>query len=84
LIFRSEFVVETELNLTWQERRALDEISRKTGKARGQLTQEAVSHFIAAFNKEDRLRLLQRARGIWSQRDDLPGLFRLRPELDHH
>jgi hypothetical protein len=75
-------MVEAELNLTEQERNALHEISRRTGKSEGQLIREAVDQLIARFQKDDRLVLMQKAKGIWKDRQDLSTLDDLRSEWD--
>ncbi|HMF56274.1 MAG TPA: ribbon-helix-helix protein, CopG family [Pyrinomonadaceae bacterium] len=71
---------ETEINLTEQERDALDEISRQTGKSQAELVREAIDHLIVEFKKEDRRPLMQKAMGIWKDRQDLSALEDLRRE----
>lgn len=72
----------TELNLTEQERSALQEISRLTGKTEDELIREAVGQLIVEFQHENRIALMQKAKGIWKERDDLPALGDLRREWD--
>jgi len=74
----------TELNLTEQEHFALQEISRLTGKTEDELIREAVGQLIAEFQYENqnRLTLMQKAKGIWKERDDLPAFGDLRREWD--
>jgi hypothetical protein len=74
--------METELNLTEQERTALQEISRRTGKSESQLIREAIDQLIARFQSNARPALMQGARGIWKDRQDLPTLEELRSEWD--
>jgi metal-responsive CopG/Arc/MetJ family transcriptional regulator len=71
---------ETDITLTTQERDALDEISQRTGKTHSELIHEAVEIFISEFQIEDRRALMQRAKGIWKDRQDLPALEDLRRE----
>lgn len=73
-------MLEAELNLTEQERNALQEISRRTGKAEGELIREAVDQLIAHFQNGDRLVPMQKAKGIWKDRQDLPTSKELRSE----
>jgi predicted DNA-binding protein len=75
-------MLDTEINLTEQERNALQEISRRTGKTEGELVREALDQFIAQFQSEDQRRLMQQAKGIWKDRQDLPSLQDLRNEWD--
>ena len=71
---------ESEINLTEQERDALDEIAQRTGRSQAELVREAIDHLIAEFQNEDRRPLMQKARGIWKDRQDLPALEDLRRE----
>ena len=75
-------MIGTELNLTEQERSALQEISRLTGKTEDDLIHEAVGQLIVEFQHENRVALMQKAKGIWKERDDLPALGDLRREWD--
>ncbi|HEY6186857.1 MAG TPA: ribbon-helix-helix protein, CopG family [Pyrinomonadaceae bacterium] len=75
-------MLESEINLTEKERDALDEISQRTGKSQSELVREAIDHLIAEFQTEDRRSLMQRARGIWKDRQDLPAFGELRREWD--
>lgn len=75
-------MVEKELNLTEQERSVLQEISRRTGKAESDLIHEAVGQLINGFQNENRLALMQQAKGIWKDRSDLPAFEDMRREWD--
>lgn len=82
-------MVETEINLTEQERYALQEISRRTGKTEGELIHEAIHTLIAQLQdefdgraKEGRHFFMQKAKGIWKDRQDLPSPEDLRREWD--
>lgn len=74
--------METEINLTEQELNALREISQRTGKSEGDLVREAVDLFIGQTQTKDRHVLMQKARGIWKDRQDLPAFRELRSEWD--
>jgi hypothetical protein len=73
-------MAETEIILTEHERNALQEISERTGKKESELIRDAVDQFIAQSKNEDRLALMQKARGIWRDREDLPSFDDLRRE----
>jgi hypothetical protein len=75
-------MLDTEINLTEQERNALQDISRRTGKTEGELVREALDQFIAQFQNEDQRKLMQQARGIWKDRQDLPSLQEIRNEWE--
>lgn len=75
-------MIETELDLTEQERAALQEIARRTGKTEADLIREAVSQLIGDFQLEGRQLLMRKAKGIWKDRTDLPALEDMRREWD--
>jgi len=68
--------------LTDQESQSLQAIALRTGKTQDELLRDAVNQLIASFQHEDRRALLQKARGIWKNRTDLPSLEALRSEWD--
>ncbi len=70
------------LHLTEQEQTALETMAQLTGKTEEEIVCEAVKQLLVQFQYEDRLRLLQQARGMWKNRTDLPVLADLRRELD--
>ena len=70
----------TEINLTEQERNALREISRRTGKTERELIREAIDQLITQFRRGDRCSRMRKARGICKDRQDLPALEDLRRE----
>lgn len=73
-------MVATEISLTEDERQALDQIARQTGRSPNELVREAVDRLIAGFQRQDRRALMQSAKGIWKDRDDVPDLAELRRE----
>jgi hypothetical protein len=70
------------IHLTDQESQSLQAISLRTGKTQDELLRDAVDQLIAKFQCEDRRTLLQKARGIWKDRTDLPSFESLRSEWD--
>jgi hypothetical protein len=75
-------MLKTEIDFTEQEINALQNISLQTGKSQEQLIREAVDHFIAEFQNKDRKSIMQRAKGMWKDRQDLPNPEDLRREWD--
>jgi len=75
-------MLETEINLTEQERGALREIAERTGKSQGELVREAVERLIREFQRDDDRSQMQQGRGIWKTRQDLPVTQDLRREWD--
>jgi hypothetical protein len=58
----------------------LQSMSHLTGKTESELLHEALN--LLKVKVESRRSLLQGARGIWQNRDDLPSLTTLRSEMD--
>ncbi len=75
-------MVRTQIYLTENERAALRNLARQTGKKQSELIRRAIDDFIVRFQPEDRQALLQQARGMWQGRDDLPDFRALRQEFD--
>ena len=71
-----------ELNLTEQEQTALAAMAQRTGKTPEEIVHEAVKQLIVQSECEDRLGLLQQARGMWKDRTDLLPIADLRREWD--
>jgi predicted transcriptional regulator len=75
-------MVRTQIYLTAEEREALRDIARRTGKKPSVLIRQAIDALIAEFQPEDRQARLRQARGLWGGRQDLPEWRSLRREFD--
>jgi len=76
-----------QITLTDSETDALQKLARLTGKTEDELLQEAVKELIekvgeAETKRQDWLRVLHQAKGIWKDREDLPDFRDLRAEAD--
>ncbi len=71
-----------QVTLTEAESETLRAIAQRTGKTQEQLLHEAVGSFLAQSKQQNRLALLQQAKGIWKDRRDLPELEELRAGFD--
>ncbi|BBD53916.1 unknown protein [Planktothrix agardhii NIES-204] len=71
---------ETKISLDEPLQNALAEISRETGKTESQLISEAVERLIKDYQRQNRYLLIQQAKGIWADREDIPDLQKLRQE----
>ena len=75
-------MIRTQIYLRQTEKSALEQLSRQTGKSQSALIREAIDNLISRHHPQDRLQLLQQARGMWQDRTDLPDFNRLRHEMD--
>ncbi|SKB14771.1 CopG domain protein DNA-binding domain protein [Planktothrix sp. PCC 11201] len=73
---------ETKISLDEPLQNALAEISRETGKTQSQLISEAVEQLIKDYQRQNRYLLIQQAKGVWADREDIdiPDLQHLRQE----
>jgi len=72
----------TQVYLTNEERNGLSAITKQTGKSQSQLIREAIDFFISQSQPANRKASLQKAKGLWAKRHDLPDFKKLRKELD--
>ena len=75
-------MVRTQIYLTEEEREGVAAISAQTGKTQSEVIRRAVDRLLEEYRGADRSSLLQQARGIWRDRDDLPDFGTLRREWD--
>jgi metal-responsive CopG/Arc/MetJ family transcriptional regulator len=73
-------MLETQINLTNQIENALNEISQRTGKPVNELIHEAIEIFVSENDLMNRRALMQKARGIWADREDFNNLENIRDE----
>lgn len=75
-------MVRTQIYLTEVEQEALRSLSQTTGRSQSELIREAIDAMLERQKPADRRAAMRRARGMWSDRTDLPELRELRDELD--
>ena len=75
-------MVTTSVSLTEQENAALADMAQQAGKSRDELLREAIEQYLSRHQSPQRKALMQQARGLWRDRDDLPSLETLRQEWD--
>ncbi len=73
-------MLETQIRLTEKIENALDEISQRTGKPVRELIYEAIEIFVSENQQTDRRALMQKARGIWADREDFKSIESIRKE----
>jgi hypothetical protein len=71
-------MVRTQIYLTEEERRGLDNVSRVTGKKQSELIREAVDRLLDLAEGSRRDEVLQEAAGLWRDRKDLPDFAAVR------
>jgi len=75
-------MLRTQIYLTELERKALQSMAAQTGRTQSELIREAIDQFIGLHQEGDRRKLLEKGRGLWKGRTDLPDFSALRRELD--
>ncbi len=75
-------MVRTQVYLTPEEQCALQALSRRTGRSQSELIREAIDAMLDGSGEPERRSQMQQARGLWSDRDDLPDFTALRGEMD--
>ena len=75
-------MVRTQLYLTEAERDELAALAKATGKKQSELIWEAVDRLVEQSTAKRRDAVLDRAAGMWKDRDDLPDFRALRAEWD--
>jgi hypothetical protein len=77
-----EEMIRTQIYLTAAEKAALSALSNQFGKKQSELIREAVDNLISRYSINMRQKILDRAAGMWKDRDDLPDFGELRKEWD--
>ncbi len=75
-------MIRTQIYLTEGERTALSALSTATGRPQSELIREAVNDLVGRFSNAQREAVLDRAAGLWKDRDDLPDFDALRKQWD--
>jgi Arc/MetJ-type ribon-helix-helix transcriptional regulator len=75
-------MVLTQVYLSEEEQQGLRALSQRTGRSQSELIREAIDDLLARHQSSDRTALLRQARGLWSERTDLPDFAELRGEMD--
>ena len=75
-------MVRTQIYLTEKEQAELRRLARQTGKKQSELIRRAIDDFLDRHQPRDRRAMLEQARGMWKDRDDLPDFQALRREFD--
>jgi|TARA_Y100000294_G_scaffold165955_1_gene173930 metal-responsive CopG/Arc/MetJ family transcriptional regulator len=75
-------MIRTQVYLEESASKKLRSIAIQTGKKQSELIREAISKFISIAQNKDPIARMQKAKGIWKNRKDLPNFKKLRGEWD--
>ena len=75
-------MVRTQIYLTEEERDALSALAEATGKKQSELIREAVDLLIDIAAGSSRDTIIEKAAGMWRDRDDLPDFETTRRSWD--
>jgi len=75
-------MVRTQIYLTEKENTAISRLSRSLGHGKSELIRQAVDEFIERRDTTNRLKALRTARGMWSNRKDIPDVQEMRKNFD--
>ena len=75
-------MVATQVYLTPEENRALQDLARRTGRSEGELIRDAIDAMLARSGEPSRRARMREACGLWRDRRDLPDFAALRREMD--
>ncbi|MBK5966949.1 CopG family transcriptional regulator [Thiocystis minor] len=75
-------MIRTQIFLTNDQSHQLRELKKVTGKNQSELIRQAIDTYLDRQTTTDRQAILESARGLWRDRQDLPDLFALRAEFE--
>lgn len=75
-------MLRTQIYLTEEERSGLNALGKTTGKSQSELIREAIDQLLLQKNDLQRQTAIERAAGMWQDRDDLPDFRKLRADWD--
>lgn len=75
-------MLRTQIYLTENERSSLKALGQATGKSQSELIRDAIDRLLLQENDLQRQTAIDRAAGMWKDREDLPDFRKLRAEWD--
>ncbi len=75
-------MIRTQIYLTPKEQKGLKTMAAVSGKKQSVLIREAIDGFLSSEDPNKRRLLLQKGKGLWEKRCDLPDFSAIRNELD--
>ena len=75
-------MINTQIQLSEEEKNALQSLANKTGKSIEELIQKAIDTLLEQHQQGDRLAFLLQGRGMWKDHRQLSAVEQLRSEWD--
>lgn len=75
-------MIRTQIYLEESASKKIRSIAAQSGKKQSEIIREAIDHYISSSLHDDPKKRLQKAKGIWKDRNDLPKLETLRGEWE--
>jgi hypothetical protein len=75
-------MIRTQIYLTDKQRTELAIIANNSGKKQSEIIREAIDRLIDQLGQNQKKSALQKAAGIWKNREDLPDFRAMRTEWD--
>jgi metal-responsive CopG/Arc/MetJ family transcriptional regulator len=75
-------MIRTQIYLTEQENAAIAYLSKKLGNGKSEIIRQAIDEFIERRDTSSKMKRLRSARGIWTNKADIPDIGQLRKDFD--
>ncbi|HLF67420.1 MAG TPA: CopG family transcriptional regulator [Gammaproteobacteria bacterium] len=77
-------MIRTQVYLTALEQQQLTVLAEQNGIPKSEMIREAIDAFLQAkfAEKQDKMKAIRAAAGMWAERDDLPDFTAIREEMD--
>ena len=77
-------MLRTQVYLTAKEKKGLSILSQRTGRSQSQVIRDALDRHFLILQRHEVPNILERAKGMWANRKDLPDFRKIRAEFDRY